>query len=56
MKQHVLIDRVISSVGIDDGMNEGKYTPDGSLSLVHNDYGFPDSGSFKYSRVVGILP
>ena len=56
MKQPILIDRVISYVVIDNGMAKGKYTPDGSLSLVHNDYGFPDSGSFKYSRVVGIFP
>ena len=56
MKQRVLIDRVISAVGIDDGTNEGKYTPDGSLSLVNNQDGFPDSGSFKYSRFVEILP
>ena len=36
MKQHILIDRVISYVGTDNRMAEGKYTSDGSLSLVNN--------------------
>ena len=56
MKQPFLINRVISDVGIDDGMAKGKYTPDGYLYLVQYEDGVPYSGGFKYLIVVGIFP
>ena len=56
MKQPVLIDRVISDVVIDKDMAKGKYTPAGYLSSVKNEDDVPDSGIFKYRRVVGIFP
>ena len=55
MKQPVLIDFVISAVGLDNGMAKGKYTPDRYLPLANNEYGVPISVSFKYSSIVGIL-
>ena len=47
MKQLGLIDRVISAVGLDDGMAKGKYTPAGSVLLVKNEDVVPASGSFN---------
>ena len=47
MKQPGLIDFVISSMGLDDGITKGKYTPAGSIPLVNNEDGFPASGSFN---------
>ena len=55
MKQHGLIDRVISAVVLDDGMDKGNYSPAESVPLVNNDDCFPDSGSFIYSSVVLII-
>ena len=40
---------------LDDGMDKGKYTPDGSLPLVNNEYGVPASVVFNYISIVGIL-
>ena len=51
----VLINNVISAVGLDGGMSKGKYTTAWSVPLVNNEDGVPVSGSFNYSSVVGIL-
>ena len=56
MKQPLLINPVISAVGIDDGMAKGKYTHDGCLFVVQYEDGVPYSGGFKYLIVVGIFP
>ena len=55
MKQVGLIDRVIETLGLNDVMAKGKFTPAESTPLVKNSYGEAPSGSFSYSSVVGIL-
>ena len=55
MKQPGLIDHIINAVGLDKGMDKGKYTPAGSVSLVKNEDGIPTSGSFNYSSVIEML-
>ena len=55
MKQPGFIDHVISDVGLDNSMAKVKYIPAGSVTLVNNEDGVPTSGSFNYSRVVGII-
>ena len=52
-KQLGLFDHVINAVGLDDGMDKGKYAPAGSVTLVKNEYGVPASGSFNYISVLG---
>ena len=55
MKQVGLIDRVIETLGLDDGIAKNKYTPSGSSPLV-KDADVPAAcGRFSYSSVVGIL-
>ena len=54
-KQPILINLLISFVGIEDGMTKGKYTPAGSVPLVKNEDGVHASGSFNYSSIIGIL-
>ena len=52
MKQPVLIDLVISDVGLHNGIAKGSYTPYGSVPLVNNEDGFPAIVSFNYISVV----
>ena len=54
-KQVGLIDRVIETLGLNDGMAKGKFTPTESTPLVKNSDGEAPSGSFSYSSVVGML-
>ena len=55
MKQVGLIDRVIETLGLNDGMAKGKFTPAESTPLVKNSDGETPSVSFSYSSVVGML-
>ena len=55
MKQPVFIDRIISYVGLDNGIAKENYTHAGSVTLFKNKYSAPGSGNFKYSSVVGIM-
>ena len=55
MKQVGLIDRVIETLGFNDGMAKGKFTPAESTPLVKNSDDEAPSGSFSYSSVVGML-
>ena len=55
MKQVGLIDRVIETLGLDDGMKKGKLTPAESTPLVKNTGGEEAFGSFSYSSVIGML-
>ena len=55
MKQVGLIDRVIETLGLDDGMANGKFTPAESTPLVKDSDGEAACGSFSYSSVVGML-
>ena len=55
MKQIGLVDRVIETLGLDDGMTTGKFTPCESSPLVRNEEGEFASGTFSYSSVVGML-
>ena len=52
MKRPILIDRVIIYVGLDDVMAKVNYTPDGSVPLVKNEDGIPDSDSFNHSSAI----
>jgi hypothetical protein len=55
MKQTRLVKRVIESLGLDDGLVKGKYTPSESNPLVKNVNGEAASGAFSYSSAVGML-
>ena len=55
MKQVGLIDSVIETLGLDDGMAKNKYTPSESSPLVKDADGPAACGSFSYSSVVGML-
>ena len=55
MKQVSLIDRVIKTLGLDDGMAKSKFTPFESKPLVNGAYGSAPCGNFSYSSVVGML-
>lgn len=55
MRQDGLIDRVIESLGLDDGMAKVKWTPADGNPLVKDEDGEPASGQFSYSSVVGML-
>ena len=55
MKQIGLIDRVIETLGLENGMAKDKYTPSESSPLVKDAYGLAACGSFSYSSVVGML-
>ena len=55
MKQVGLIDSVIETLGLDNGMAKNKYTPSESSPLVKDTYGPAVCGSFSYSSVVGML-
>ena len=51
----VLINNVISAVGLDGGMSKGKYTTAWSVPLVNNEDGVHAIGSFNYSSALGML-
>ena len=55
MKQPGLIYRVISYMVLGYGVDKVKYTPTGSVPLVHNEDVIPSSDSFNYISVVGIM-
>ena len=55
MKQVGLIDRLVETLGLNDGMAKGKFTPAESTPLMKNSDGEAPSGSFSYSSVVGML-
>ena len=55
MKQHGLIDRVISAVVLDDGMDKGNYSPAESVPLVNNSDGVPATGSLNYIIIIGMM-
>ena len=55
MKQPGLIDCVISAVGLEYSTAKGKYTPSGSVPLFKNEDVVPASGSFNYSRIIGMM-
>ena len=55
MKQVGLIDRVIETLGLENGMAKDKYTLSESSPLVKDAYGLAACGSFSYSSVVGML-
>ena len=55
MKQVGLIDRVIETLGLNDGMAKGKFTSAESTPLMKNSDGEVPSGSFSYISVVGML-
>ena len=50
-----LIQRIIESVCLDDGMSKDKFTPSESKPLVKDKNGELESGMFRYSSVVGML-
>ncbi len=54
MKQTGLI-IVIKTLGLDDGIVKGNYTPSESIPLVKNLNGEAASGAFSYINVVGML-
>ena len=47
MRQDGLIDRVIESLGLDDGMAKVKWTPANGNPLVKDEDGEPASGQFS---------
>ena len=55
MKQVGLIDCVIKTLGLDNGMAKGKFTPAESTLLVKDNDGEELCGSFSYNSVVGML-
>ena len=55
LKQTGLIDRVIETLGLDNGMTSGKFTPAEAKPLVKDADGEPSLGDFSYSSVVGML-
>ena len=55
MRQLGIIDCVIKSLGLHDGMVKSKFTPYGSKPLVKDAYGSAPCGTFSYSSVVGLL-
>ena len=55
MRQDGLIDRVLSALGLDDGMATPKYTPSDGTPLVRDEDGEMATGQFGYSSVVGML-
>ena len=55
MKQTVLIQRVIESVGLDNVMVKKNFTPSDQRPLVKGSDGEPLSGMFRYSIIVGML-
>ena len=56
MKKIVLIQRLIEAVGLDDGMNCGKYMPTEATPLVNDEDGeLAVSDTFSYSSVVGMI-
>ena len=50
-----LIDRVIETLGLNDGMAKGKFIPAESTPLVKNSDGESPSVSFSYISIVGML-
>ena len=55
MKQTVLIDQVIETLGLDLGTTSGKFTPAEAKPLVKDADGEPALGEFSYSSIVGML-
>ena len=55
MKKVDLIDRVIETPVLDDGMEKSKFTPSGSKPLVEDAYGSTTCGTFSYSSMVVML-
>ena len=55
MKQVGLNDRFIETLGLDNGMAKGKFTPAESTPLVKDTDGEDSCGSFSYSSVVEML-
>ena len=55
MKQTGSIQRVIKSVGLDDGTVKDKFTPSEKRPLVKDADGEPPSDMFRYISVVGML-
>jgi hypothetical protein len=55
MKQTILIQRVITALGLDDGYTKGKHTPAESRPLVKDTDKEGAHGKFNYSSVVGML-
>ena len=55
MTQDGLIDRIIETLGLDDGNTHGKWTPSEAKPLVKDVDGEEARGDFSYSSVVGML-
>ena len=55
MKQVGIIDRVIETLGLDDGISKGKLTPAESTPLVKDNDGEEACSPFSYNSVVGML-
>jgi hypothetical protein len=55
MKQTGLIDRVVESLGLDDGYAQGKHTSAKTKPLVKDEDGPAAVEGFSYSSVVGML-
>ena len=55
MKQVSLINRVLDTIGLDDGTTKNKFTPSESSPLVKDAYGPEYCSSFSYSSLVGML-
>ena len=55
MKQTGSIKRVIETVGLDDDMVKGDFTPSEQRPLVKDANGEPPSGIFSYISVVEML-
>ena len=56
MKQAGLINCVLETLGLDDGMSKKKITPSESSPLMKDAYGPAACHSFSYSSLVGMLP
>ena len=54
-KQVGLIDCVIETLGLDNGMAKSNFTPSESKPLVKDAYGSAPCGTFRYSSVVRML-
>ena len=55
LKQDGLIDRILTAIGLNDGMAKCKYTPSESRPLTKDPDGEQAIGTFSYSSVVGML-
>ena len=55
LKQDGLIDRILTALGLNDGMAKCKHTPSESRPLTKDPDGEQAIGTFSYSSVVGML-